>query len=75
MCGTTLAAGASRLASRTTASIRRQREKGVHVPGSDNWCDALYFPYGRRKLGGVRCRLEPEHDGDHWCEAEDEMDS
>lgn len=42
---------------------------------SDNWCDALYFPYGRRKLGGVHCRLEPEHDGDHWCEAEDEMDS
>jgi len=44
------------------------------VADSDNWCDALYFPYGRRKLGGVHCRLEPEHDGDHWCEREDEMD-
>ena len=38
-----------------------------------NWCDALYFPYGRRKLGGVHCRLEPDHAGAHWCEAEDEM--
>lgn len=37
------------------------------------WCNALYFPYGRRKLGGVFCRLEPDHAGDHWCEAEDEM--
>jgi hypothetical protein len=43
--------------------------------GADKWCDALYFPNGRRKLGGVRCRLEPGHDGDHWCEAEDNMDS
>ena len=45
------------------------------MPGSDNWCDALHFPYGRRKLGGVHCRLEFERDGDHWCEAEAEMDS
>lgn len=36
-------------------------------------CDSLYFPDGRKKLGGVRCRLETGHDGDHWCEAEDEM--
>ncbi len=39
----------------------------------DSWCNALYFPYGRRKSGGVFCRLEPDHEGDHWCEAEDEM--
>lgn len=39
-----------------------------------NTCDALYFPYGRKKLGGVHCRLDPGHTGDHWCEAEDEMD-
>lgn len=42
---------------------------------SDNWCNALYFPHGRHKLGGVFCRLEPGHDGDHWCEHQDEMDS
>lgn len=42
------------------------------MANSDRWCDALYFPYGRRKLGGVRCRLEPGHNGDHWCEAEEE---
>lgn len=36
--------------------------------------NALYFPYGRRKLGGVYCRLEPDHAGDHWCAAEDEME-
>lgn len=40
----------------------------------ENWCNALYFPYGRRRFGGVFCRLETDHDGDHWCEAEDEMD-
>lgn len=39
----------------------------------DETCNTLYFPYGRRKLGGVYCRLEAGHDGDHWCEAEDEM--
>lgn len=39
----------------------------------DDSCNALYFPYGRRKFGGVFCRLEPGHVGDHWCEAEDEM--
>ena len=38
-----------------------------------DWCNALYFPYGLRKLGGVFCRLELDHAGDHWCEAEDEM--
>jgi|GEM_PF-3867957 len=38
-----------------------------------DWRNARYFPYGRRKLGGVFCRLEPDHTGDHWCEAEDEM--
>lgn len=42
---------------------------------SDKWCDALYFPHGRRKFGGVYCRLEPGHDGDHWCEAEEEMEA
>lgn len=42
------------------------------VANSNNWCDALYFPHGRRKLGGVHCRLELGHPGDHWCEAEDE---
>ncbi len=36
----------------------------------DMWCDALYYPYGRKQLGGVRCRLRTGHDGDHWCEAE-----
>lgn len=45
------------------------------MAGSNNWCDALYFPYGRHQLGGVHCRLKPGHAGDHWCEAEDEMDS
>lgn len=40
---------------------------------SSDWCNALYFPHGRRRYGGVFCRLEPGHDGDHWCEAEDEM--
>lgn len=39
----------------------------------ENCCNALYFPHGRRKLGGVFCRLERDHAGDHWCEAEDEM--
>ena len=43
------------------------------MPASEDWCDALYFPYGRRKLGGVHCRLEVGHSGEHWCEAEDEM--
>lgn len=43
------------------------------MASSNNWCDALYFPYGRRPLGGVHCRLEPGHAGDHWCEAEEEM--
>ena len=42
---------------------------------SDNWCHALYFPYGRRNLGEVQCRLQPGHDGEHWCEAEYEMKS
>lgn len=46
---------------------------GSSVTRSSNWCDALYFPLGRRKLGGVHCRLEPDHAGDHWSEAEDEM--
>lgn len=40
---------------------------------SVDWCNALYFPFGRRRLGGVYCRLESGHDGDHWCDAEDEM--
>ena len=35
--------------------------------------EPLYVPYGRRKLGGVYCRLEAGHSGEHWCEAEDEM--
>lgn len=39
----------------------------------DQWCNALYFPRGRKPLGGVFCRLERGHDGDHWCEQEDEM--
>ena len=43
------------------------------MTSSGDWCNALYFPYGRHKLGGVFCRLEPGHDGDHWCEHEDEM--
>lgn len=47
----------------------------VSMPDSEEWCDALYFPHGRRKYGGVHCRLEPGHEGEHWCEAEDEMDS
>ena len=40
---------------------------------SDNWCNALYFPHGRHKLGGVFCRLEQGHVGEHWCEREDEL--
>lgn len=44
------------------------------VASWDETCNTLYFPHGRKKLGGVFCRLEPGHDGDHWCEAEDEMD-
>jgi uncharacterized cupin superfamily protein len=39
----------------------------------DQWCNALYFPNGRKRFGGVFCRLEPGHFGDHWCDAEDEM--
>jgi hypothetical protein len=58
-----------------TPPTRHQREIGVRVAGSDNWCDALYFPSGRHKFGGVFCRLEPGHTGDHWCEREDEIDS
>ena len=45
----------------------------MNMSASEDWCDALYFPYGRRKLGGVYCRLESGHSGEHWCEAEDEM--
>ena len=59
---------------RMTALIR-QGEIGMPVADSDNWCNALYFPQGRHKFGGVFCRLELGHDGDHWCEHEDEMDS
>jgi len=50
-------------------------KEGVLVAGSDISCNALYFPHGRHKLGGVFCRLELGHDGVHWCEAQDEMDS
>ena len=42
---------------------------------SANWCNALYFPHGRYKFGGMFCRLELGHDGDHWCEHEDETDN
>ena len=28
---------------------------------------------GAGSLGGVYCRLEAGHAGEHWCEAEDEM--
>lgn len=45
----------------------------MNMAVSEEWCDALYFPYGRRKLGGVYCRLESGHSGEHWCEAEDQM--
>lgn len=45
----------------------------VIVASSNDWCNALYFPSRRRKLGGVFCRLEPGHAGDHWCERQDEM--
>lgn len=48
-------------------------ELGLSVTSSNDWCDALYFPSGRHKFGGVHCRLEPNHAGDHWCEREDEM--
>lgn len=41
---------------------------------TEKWCNALYFPHGRQKLRGVFCRLEPNHSGDHWCEAENEME-
>ena len=58
----------------TPDAINAQRVKGSEVASWDETCNTLYFPYGRRKLGGVYCRLEPGHDGDHWCEAEDEMD-
>ena len=64
--------GACCVGERMTPPIRHHRAIGVRVAGSDNWCDALYFPFGRHKFGGVRCRLEPGHPGDHWCEAEDE---
>lgn len=37
-----------------------------------NWCNALYFPNGRHKFGGMFCRLEPGHSGDHWCEAQEQ---
>lgn len=39
----------------------------------NNWCNALYFPFGREKLGGMYCRLEKGHSGNHWCEHEDEI--
>ena len=43
------------------------------MTGSNDWCNALYFPFGRRKLGGMFCRLDPGHSGDHWCEHQDEL--
>lgn len=54
---------------------RTPEQEEVAMAYSDKWCNALYFPYGRRQFGGVFCRLDPGHDGDHWCEAEDEIDS
>lgn len=48
-------------------------DEGSPMDKPDAWCDSLYFPYGRTKLGGVRCRLQAGHDGDHWCQAVDEM--
>lgn len=46
--------------------------EGVPVSDSDGWCNALYFPHGRRRLGGMFCRLDLGHIGDHWCEHQDE---
>ncbi len=43
------------------------------MASASNWCDGLYLPHGRRKSGGVHCRLASGHSGDHWCEAEDEL--
>jgi len=57
------------------AALLRQEEIGVVVASKDEWCNALYFPNGRHKFGGMFCRLAPDHGGDHWCEAEDEVDS
>lgn len=48
-------------------------DSGNSMSQANAWCDSLYFPHGRKKSGGVRCRLDAGHDGDHWCEAEDEM--
>lgn len=54
--------------------MRHANEMEAPVVGSDKWCNALYFPHGRHKLGGMFCRLEIGHDGEHWCEQEDDTE-
>ena len=54
--------------------IKLANEMEAPVVDSDKWCNALYFPPGRHKLGGMFCRLETGHDGKHWCEHEDEAE-
>lgn len=54
--------------------MRLANEMEAPVVDSDKWCNALHFPRGRHKLGGMFCRLEIGHDGEHWCEQEDETE-